>query len=168
MIINYGFDFHKISENDIIQILEGLEAVDLIDSSGNTPLLWACKSLKPHVVKYLLSKNVNVNFINTGGEAPLHEVINSAGHNEEAALDIISMLLKAGADLELRAYMEKTPFLKACSRNSLSVLSLLVTSGCDTKAVVFEDGKVLDGSFYSEIFSTRCDVKEFIKKAVIT
>jgi len=157
-----------MSENDIIEILDGLEGVDIIDSSNNTPLLWACKSLKPLVVKYLLVKKVDLNFVNDGGEAPLHEVINIAEYNEEVALDIISMLIEAGADLELRAYMEKTPFLRACSRNSLPVLNLLVRYGCNTKAVVIEDGNELDGCFYSGIFSSKSDVKEFIKKAVNT
>ena len=168
MNINYGFDFRDMEDKDIIEILDGLKNLDSIDSSSNTPLLWACKDLKLQVVKYLVIKGVDVNFVNDCGEAPLHEVISISEQNEEVALGIISILIDAGADLELRAYMEKTPFLKACSRNSLPVLKLLVKFGCNTKAVVVEGGKELDGCFYSSIFSNNSAVKEFVKNAVST
>jgi hypothetical protein len=55
-------------------------------------------------------------------------------------MSIVEMLVTADADLERRGYMNKTPFLEACSRGNLDLVKLLVRLGADTTAVVDDGG----------------------------
>lgn len=164
--INYSIDFRDLENQDIIEIFEGIEDVDSIDTSGDTLLLYACKEYNERLVEYALTRGANPDFVNDCGEAPLHEVINIAEHREDRALSILKLLLDNGADIELRAYMDKTPFLKACSRNSITVIEFLVQNGANTKATVEEAGKLLDGAFYSGVFSESPEVRNLISRLV--
>jgi len=164
--INYSFDFRDMSNSDIIEICDELENIDSIDDSGDTLLLWACKEFNEELVTYALSRGANTNYLNDCGETPIQEIVNVAEDKEELALSILKKLIAAGADLELRAYMDKTAFLKACSRNSIKVIELLVKNGADVRATVEEYGKLLDGDFYAGIFSETSEIKNYIKRLV--
>ena len=164
--INYSFDFRDMSNSDIIEIFDEIENIDSIDDSGDTLLLWACKDFNEQLVAYALNRGANTNYLNECGETPIQEIVNVAENKEELALSILKKLIAAGADLELRAYMEKTAFLKACSRNSIKVIELLVKNGADVRATVEEHGKLLDGNFYAGVFSETSEVRNYIKRLV--
>ena len=158
----YEYDLNDLETEEVIELFE--TSLDYQDtaSSGDSPLLYACKTLNVELVKYLLRRGANPNFINECGEAPLHETINIVTHDEASALEIIDALLDANADLELRAYMEKTPFLKACGRESEKVIKLLVSRGCNTSAYVEEYDKKLTGSFYADVFHLSSNLRKYI------
>ncbi|WP_075188203.1 ankyrin repeat domain-containing protein [Teredinibacter haidensis] len=164
--INYGFDFRDMSNEDIIEIFDDFENIDSIDDSGDKLLLWACKGFNKQLVMYALNRGADTNYLNECGETPVQEIVNVSEHKEELALSILQLLISAGANLELRAYMEKTAFLKACSRNSTKVIELLVKNGADVKATVEEHGKLLDGNFYAGIFGETSEIKRYIKRLV--
>jgi ankyrin repeat protein len=73
------------------------------------------------------------------------------------------MLAANGADLEIRGYMEKTPFLKACSRGCLPMVELLVRLGANIRAVVDDGGPPLGGVEFTEIFDAPKDMKEYVR-----
>ena len=69
-------------------------------------------------------------------------VIDYSHHNPTIVYDVVKALLAAGADIEIRGCMDKTPFLKACTRGCLDILKLLVSAGSDIHAVTFAPDSV--------------------------
>ncbi|AWF80518.1 hypothetical protein BTJ40_06685 [Microbulbifer sp. A4B17] len=162
----YESDLMELSPQDLEEYYGPFDDIDRPDSYGDSLLLAACKNRNLAHVKYYLMKGANSDLRNDCGDTPLLEVIDSAEDDEEVAIPIIQTLIDAGANLEVRGYMDKTPFLKACSRNSISVLKLLVESGCNTKAVVSEYGEDLNGLWFANCFGLNNDLKEYIGNAV--
>jgi len=76
-------------------------------------------------------------------------------------MSIVEMLVTVDADLERRGYMNKTPFLKACSRGNLDLVKLLVRPGADTAAVV-DDGGILGGMDFARIFHAPREMTEYL------
>ena len=164
--ISFSFDFKDLSNEDIMEIFDEFEDIDSVDELGDTLLLWACKEFNEQLIEYALSRGANASYLNECGETPVQEVVNVAEHREELALAILQRLIDAGANLELRGYMEKTAFLKACSRNSKKVIELLVRNGADVKATVEEHSKLLDGCFYANIFGETPEIRNYISRLV--
>lgn len=164
--ICFNFDFRELSNEDIIEIFDEIEDINSVDDQGNTLLLWACKDYNVQLIDYALSRGGDTNYLNECGETPVQEVINIAEDREEIALAILQKLIDAGANLEVRGFMEKTAFLKACSRNSRKVIELLVRNGADVKATVEEDGKLLDGRFFADIFGETPEIRKYIDRLV--
>jgi ankyrin repeat protein len=100
----------------------------------------ACGRLQVESARFLIACGANVDDRNSDQDTPLLCAINVVDHNPDAAHELVVMLLDAGANLEARGYMSKTPFLKACSRGDLEMLKLLVNRGCDVRAVSLEEG----------------------------
>jgi ankyrin repeat protein len=166
MAICYESDLLELSPQDVELCYGPFEDIDKVDSYGDTLLLASCKNLNLSHVNYYLEQGANPDFRNDCGETPLLEVIDTAEDHEEASLMILKALIAAGANLEVRGYMDKTPFLKACSRNSLAVVKFLVASGCDTRAVISEHGKDLDGNWFADCFHLEKDLKEYFRSVV--
>lgn len=55
--------------------------LNVMDSSGNTPLHWATKKNQVESVSLLLSRGANPNILNSNMMAPLHMAVQSL-HNE--------------------------------------------------------------------------------------
>ena len=89
--------------------------------------------------------------------------IDCVAHDPAKAIQIVEILVSAGADLELRGFMDKTPYLKACSRNNLDMLKTLVRLGADHQAVVI-DGGPMNGATFAEIFDAPSELKNFVRK----
>ena len=164
--ICYETDLSELSPEDIEISYGPLNDIDKTDSFGDTLLLAACKVRNLEYVTHYLKKGANPNYRNDCGETPLLELIDTAEDHEEISIPIIKVLIKSGADLEQRGYMDKTPFLKACSRKSLSVLKLLVNSGCNTQAVISEYNEELDGNWFADCFHLNHELKRYIKNAI--
>ena len=161
--ICYESDLSELNPADVEACYGPFEDIDQVDSYGDTLLIASCKVRNLEYVKYYLNKGANPDFRNDCGETPLLVLIDTAEDYENVSIPIIEALIESGANLEVRGFMDKTPFLKACSRKSLSVIKLLVNSGCNTRAVVSEYGEELDGNWFANCFHLNSELKGFIE-----
>ncbi len=159
----YQKDLLELSHDDLVARYGSLDDIDRQDSLGDTLLLAACKNRQEDKVRFYLSLGADPNFLNECGESPLHALIDTVMEDEETSVKIARILLDSGADIEQRAYLNKTPFLRACSRESLSMLQLLVQHGCNPNATVNEYDSELGAIFFANTFELRPHLKEFIK-----
>ncbi len=134
------------------------------DSYGDYLITVACARLQLENVTLLLSMGANPNVKNSEGNTPLLCAIDVAQHNEPIAVEITKILIAAGADLELRGYMDKTPFLKACSRGCLEVLKVLVANGCDINAVAHDFDGNDSGLELADIFHTSIGFRAYLRE----
>ena len=168
MIQNSCFesDLKELTPSDIEFCYSPFGNIDEVDSFGDTLLLAACKNKQIDYVKHYLSLGADPNYVNGCGDSPIHVLIDTVHHDESKSVEIVKVLLDSGANIELRAYMDKTPFLRACCRVSLKMLELLVRAGCNTKSVVKEDGKELNGIWFSDCFHLPKTVRHYISEVV--
>ena len=68
-----------------------------MDDYGNNLLHLAAQSGHASLISFALSHCVNVNAINVAGETPLHVAI------EHDYVEIVDMLIRAGADMEFKS-----------------------------------------------------------------
>jgi ankyrin repeat protein len=146
---------------DLRVLLEAGAKVNEPDDLGDYFLTVACHRLEPDSVRLLLDSGANPNVRNADRDTPLLCAIDYVEHDPEKAVQIVQQLVEAGADLEARGYMDKTPFLKACSRSSVQMVKKLVELGADHRAVVEDDG-VMDGAAFADIFHAPLEIKQSI------
>jgi ankyrin repeat protein len=132
------------------------------DPYGSFLLTSACEQLQFDNVRYFISHGAELNCRSISGDTPLLCAIDFAHHNPASAYEIVSALISAGADIEARGYMDKTPFLKACSRGCMDILRLLVASGCDINAVVTDLGHSASDIEFAGIFDTSPEFKAYL------
>lgn len=139
--------------------------VDKPDEFGDHVLTIACRRLQVESVRLLIACGANVAVRNSDRDTPLLCAIDVVAHSPAAAREIVVQLLDAGANLEARGYMDKTPFLKACSRDDLGMLKLLVNRGCDIRAVSDEAGDEapLDGLDFANIHQTPTECVRYLQ-----
>ena len=162
----YETDLKEMSHEDIAALCASLASIDQTDDFEDTLLLAACKNKQIELIEYFLSLGANPNFLNDCGDTPLHVLIDTVTHDEKASLQCIEILLDAGADIEIRGYMWKTPFLRACCRDSLPALKLLVHRGCNASATLSEYGEELDALFFAKIFKLKAELVDYIKSVM--
>lgn len=78
-------------------LVENGADVYIVDDYGNNVLHLAAQFGHASLVSFGLSHCVNVNAINVAGETPLHVAI------EHDHVDIVNMLVRAGADMEFKS-----------------------------------------------------------------
>ncbi|MEM7349539.1 MAG: ankyrin repeat domain-containing protein [Acidobacteriota bacterium] len=99
--------------------------VDLPDGDARTPLIWAsfydCGSL----LQWIIDRGGDVNHQDRNGQGALHFAA------QKKLGDIAEILLRAGAETELRDVYGNTPLWTATfnARGDLSVVKLLATEG---------------------------------------
>jgi len=164
--VDFYQDFENISHSQVLELFSHSNDINEPDATGDSPLLYACKSKDIELILFLLGKGADPNFVSASGMAPLHVTINEVELNEVFALSAANALVHAGADIELRAFLLKTPFLLACCRNSKAMIEFLVMSGCDTNAVTFDIGDSLNGLQLASISGVSADIKSYIKTLV--
>ena len=166
MITNscYESELQELTPKDIEECYGPFKNIDKLDSFGDSLLLAACKNKQIDYAHHYLKLGADPDFINDSGESPVHSVIDTVDHDESASVELVKLLIDSGADIELRAYMDKTPFLRACCRNSLLMLELLVEHGCNASAVVKEYDSELDGVWFSECFHLPKNIRAYIKR----
>ena len=106
---------------------------------GNTPLHIAAKSnINHHITIALIDAGANINAINKYHEdrhgifykaTPLHLAV--GGYNNE----LVAILIKLGADINIRDKDGLTPLHWAGSRGNSMVFSILVKAGADVNAL---------------------------------
>ena len=83
----------------------------MIDSDGNTALMFAVKSGKKEAVEYLLKQKATVDHVNNLGLTPLHLAV------RKNSQDMVRVLLEYGADINI------TELLLAFGIDEISVSS---------------------------------------------
>ena len=153
---------HDLPHGEVRRLFGAGAEINQPDQYGSFLLTAASEQLQPENVKYLIALGANLDCRNIHGDTPLLCAIDVAHHNPAAAYEIANSLIVAGADIEARGYMDKTPFLKACSRGCLDILRLLVASGCDINAVVTDLGHSASGTEFANIFDTSPEFKAYL------
>jgi ankyrin repeat protein len=117
---------------------------------GGTALIIAATMGKTDVVQLLLDKGANPNQRDNNSFTPLHAAVRDSDYGEDAvqraaAVATIKVLLKAGADPNVRLHQEKqtvralnevsfegaTPLALAAEVNNIEAIKLLVEGGAD-------------------------------------
>jgi ankyrin repeat protein len=121
-----------VQENNLPEVSRFLSSgadVNAKDSSGWTPLIWACCQGHVQVAKELLDHGADIEAKNRYGETPLHWASRN-GH-----VRVFQALLDHGADIEAKDMYDWTPLHWACSYNDhLPVVKALVSSGANVLA----------------------------------
>ena len=108
------------------ELLETGAGTNARDSRGQTPLMIACKLKHQKVVELLLDQDCDVNGQDTNsGKTALHWAV----HNGD--VNIVTELLDAGADTNIKDKNWATPFMMALSSGRRGILELLLHSGCN-------------------------------------
>ena len=97
--------------------------------SDRTPLHYACLEGDIEEVKRLLEEDQEVNIMDYNGNTPLHYVCECKCDYDY--LEIARLLLDYGADMNASNEDDYTPFLLACSMDSLEMVKLLLEKDID-------------------------------------
>lgn len=148
-----------------------------------TALHYACDRKHKDVVEYLLEQGANINaelddgctplissvavddmdtailLLENGANIKAHAnrwtVLHYAVHNKN--LDMVKLLVEAGAELEARTHYYDTPLLSAATDNSVEIVEYLLSVGADSKAKDIY-GQTADSLTESD------EIKEMLKK----
>ncbi|GFN85201.1 ankyrin repeat-containing protein [Plakobranchus ocellatus] len=125
----------SLKQPDVVSFLlqNGVDVSEMGEDLGNTPLTAAlryaeCRS-STHchgIVGTLLSAGADPNKPNKYGETALQLASDT---------EITSLLIQAGADLEVRNDLSRTPLLEAAYRKGIDVIRVLKKYGADMAAV---------------------------------
>ena len=137
---SYSTLAYDLPDTWLADLLECGHSVNEPDKSGAYMLGLACERLQLEHVKLGLLRGADPNCRDIEGNTPLLCAIDFSHHNPGTAFEIVKLLVAAGADIESRGYMGKTPFLKASTRGCLDILKFLVSSGCNIHAKSDPDG----------------------------
>ncbi len=157
-------EIHDAVKNGDLEKVKSLveidsQFVDLKDSNGMTPLMWAAQKMKYELLKYLVTKGADVNATDTDNNTALDSIA-FRGDLEAAKLllahkarvdigvtplfyaamaghgDIVRLLVELGAPLEIRDSYQRTPLLIAArERGGIDVIRILVENGANINAV---------------------------------
>ncbi|KAJ8680344.1 hypothetical protein QAD02_016131 [Eretmocerus hayati] len=96
---------------------------------GHKPVVVPDVSIDKKLVEQLMDAGADVNAVDCGGNSCLHYAVENAG-----SCDLITMLLKSGADLELPNDYGDTALLTAVKLDNLEAVEVLVRWGADINA----------------------------------
>ncbi|HPO50114.1 MAG TPA: ankyrin repeat domain-containing protein, partial [Spirochaetota bacterium] len=107
LMLAAGKGFVKI----ITELSNNSVDIDKQDEKGNTALIYACIAGKPEAVKSLISLKADVDLLNKDGETPLISLVKKSMATEKIKIDIISQLVAAGCDVNLKDKNDENAFL---------------------------------------------------------
>ncbi|KAI8714627.1 hypothetical protein NCS52_01183000 [Fusarium sp. LHS14.1] len=112
-------------------LLDNGAAVEARDSSGQTPLLVACRNGQTEVERLLVEQGANVNARDEEGNTPLFWDCDSfAGYARGEPL----LLIKKGADVNAKTEHGNTPLHRACRVLEPEIVPSLIDKGADIHA----------------------------------
>jgi len=153
-------DYDDIMEPLMADDVEALEEIaSIVDSfpSGKDDFIsrhWITNAIDcgtKEVVAWMLSKKVPVVFRDEEGFTVLHSAID---REKPDRIEVIRMLLDAGADINARGINDYTPAHHAATRNDVEALRLLIEGGADLSirtrideyATPLEEARIMGGS----------------------
>ena len=147
------------NHSDVVQLLIDAGAdIEAKGGMGRSPLLWSCRSGALHVLKVLVEAGAEVRVTDDNGDtclilasyfgrtetvrylAGLPEVdVNHKGNAGYTALlaaaekhpDVVQVLIDAGADVEVKDTVGRSPLHLACRSGALAAVNVLVKAGAD-------------------------------------
>lgn len=134
---------HLLNEEDFYKALQAgnKEVVDLyvranfnirmVDSEGNTPLLFALKRGYTVIADILLKAGSDVNAMDKLRLTPL---LIASGKPSQGYRNITEALIRKGAYLDVRDRLGNSPFLLAVSGGMLDIATMLAERGADIHA----------------------------------
>ena len=126
-----GFAGRFSNTRTVQQLVEAGADVNATDSSGRTPLHWACLSTieVKQKVEHLLSCDASlIRARNNDNDTPLHR---AALHGNDTA---ISVLIQHGAEVNERGDVGRTALHLACSEGKVACIHELMRLGADVEA----------------------------------
>lgn len=98
-----------------------------LDPDGVTPLHEACGAASDKVAKLLIDRGAALdNQITSTGRTPLHEA--ALGGDKTPSVRIVTLLMEAGARIDIKDIQGKTPWRAALTKNHQAVAKILRTS----------------------------------------
>jgi ankyrin repeat protein len=161
-IDSYDSVMYELPDTAVSDLLRLGYGVNQSDSCGQFLLTVACGRLQVQSVLLILSLGANTELRDPNGNTALLCAIDVSQHNPVAAYEIVKALIDAGADIEARGWMDKTPFLKACSRGCLEILQLLVSQGSNIHAEA-RDMINTSGADLAKIFNTSESFQQYVR-----
>lgn len=110
-------------------LLEAGAAVNACTRTATTPLMIAAQNGHPATCRLLLAAKADVRQVDRWGDTALHCAVNGAGEGNtptEACIEIITMLLEAGAPINLPNDNEETAIDRAADLDDLTILQFLL------------------------------------------
>lgn len=144
-VLNVKFKLHEaVKRNDLAKVKELVDAgapVNELNASGCTPFYLAVSKQNVEMLRFMLLKGADVNIASKPPfeQTPLYVAVGTPGPafrkpgwNSRDQLDVIKLLLDAGADVNAQSYDGKTALMGA--GGNLTVIKLLLDAGADVNA----------------------------------
>jgi len=113
-------------------LLQAGMAVDLETRHQVTPLILAARNAQPDAVAFLISRGASVWHTDYWGKTGLHDMM--LAENENHLMETISILIRAGADVNARSVDGETPLMQMSQICGVRILEMLLQHGADPKA----------------------------------
>lgn len=132
-------------------LIEAGGQINLPNSIGRTPVMFAALRNTPEVMLYLIDNGADLEHADDYGETPLSI---AALTNEPG---VAMALINAGAWIESRDINGATPLLKACKRDSLDMMIALLNAGANPLATDYRGDGVME---YAKLWNTTENVEQ--------
>lgn len=118
----------------------GEGSVTTRDQNGATALHWAAIRGHPHIVRFLLDNGAQLNCVDKQKQTPLHWACSAPEAKVPGAVEVIHVLLDAGADPLIRDAMQATAHGSAAVNDNLRALHALCSRAPPPPNLVDADG----------------------------
>ena len=132
------------SLEEIKSLIENGEDVNSIDEYGFTPLHLVINHVPwiegKSIAKFLIETGADVNETGQNGVSPLQMALNHGAISQLMAsldsdnLEVIQMLIDAGANVNHKDKFDNTPLHVACKQGYMQAFELLIKHGADLQA----------------------------------
>ncbi|XP_067672358.1 ankyrin-1-like [Haliotis asinina] len=126
--------------------------VNLATIKGFSPLLDSIRNNHIEVAKVLIEARCNINLKDRLHHAPIHEAIRQVsqyfGDPGKPSINIVELLVSAGADLSICDSEGWTPLYQAASSGDLEITKLLLNNGASLEVSTTAGETILHGGVY--------------------
>ncbi|KAJ8668005.1 hypothetical protein QAD02_009668 [Eretmocerus hayati] len=130
------------SHGIVCLLLKAGAKLEIRDDDGRTPLVDAVILGETKFIQQLIRSGADASIIDTRGLSILHHAVRSPLFVNDC-VDVIPLLLEAGASLEIHDYKGRTPLTLAASYGCTRMVEGLIEAGADVNAIDLEDRTVL-------------------------